>query len=244
MTSPTNPMRKIALTGGLLYLATFVASLPQLAFFADIIDKRDFVRGIGSTTPVLWGSLLEVVTAGAGIGTAVALYPMARRVSRTAALGFVASRVVEAALIIVGAVSLLSVVTLRADYAAATGAGRDALGVTAHALVSMRQWTFLLGPGVMSGVNACFLGYVMYRSRLVPRIIPTIGLIGAPVLLTSSVVTVLGGWGQVSTAGVLCGLPVAAWELSLGLWLTFKGFRSVPIASTVPAPGRDALLVG
>ena len=221
-----DPMRKVALAGGLLYLVTFAASIPQLALFADLVaDPAGFVRTPGSNTAVLWGSWLEVITALAGVGTAVALYPVTRRVSRTAAIGFVTSRVVEAAMILVGVLCVLSVVALRSDLAAAVGAQADALGVVGQALVEVRQWSFLVGPGLIPGVNALFLGYVMYRSRLVPRIIPTVGLLGAPLIMMSATVTMLGGWDQVSIAGSLCALPIALWEFSLGVWLTVKGFR-------------------
>ena len=238
----SNPMRRIALTGGLLYLLTFAASIPQLKLFSHVVDDPEgFITGHGSTTPLLWGNWLEVITALAGIGTAVVLYPVTRRVSRTAAIGFVTSRVVEACLIIVGVVSLLTVVTLRADLAGATGARADAVQVTGHALVQLRQWTFLLGPGIMPGINALFLGYVMYRSRLVPRVIPTVGLIGAPLILASATGTMFGLWDQVSIAGAALALPIAAWEFSLGLWLTVKGFRPSALAALDgPAATRPA----
>jgi hypothetical protein len=174
---------------------------------------------------VLWGSWLEVITAFSCVGTAVALYPVTRRVSRTAAIGFVSSRVVEAAMILVGVLCVLAVVSLRGDLAAAVGAEAEALGVVGQALIEVRQWSFLVGPGLIAGVNGLFLGYVMYRSRLVPRIIPAVGLVGAPLILLSSTVTIFGGWGQVSLTGSLCALPIALWELSLGVWLTVKGFR-------------------
>src|SRR5690349_9284585 len=215
---PTAPgrldsMRTVALAGGIAYLVSFAASIPQLALFADLVaDPAGFLRSPGGNTAVLWGSWLEIVTAAACIGTAVALYPITRRVSPTAAIGFVTSRVVEAALILVGVVCVLTVVTLRADLAGATGSQAAALTVTSEALVAMRQWTFLLGPGLMAGINALFLGSVLYRARLVPRIIPTIGLLGAPLILTSTTVTIFGGWDQLSTAGTLCALPVAVWE--------------------------------
>ncbi len=227
-----DPMRKVALAGGLLYLVTFAASIPQLALFADLVaDPGGFIRTPGSNTAVLWGSWLEVITALSGIGTAVALYPVTRRVSRTAAIGFVTSRVVEAAMILVGVLCVLAVVALRGDLAGAVGAQADALGVVGTALVEVRQWSFLVGPGLMAGINGLFLGYVMYRSRLVPRIIPTVGLIGAPLILMSASVTMLGGWGQVSVAGALCALPIALWEFSLGVWLTVKGFRSTTLTT-------------
>ena len=179
-----DPTRKVALAGGIAYLITFAASIPQLKLFADVVDDpTGYISGARSNTALLWGSWLEVVTAVACVGTAVALYPVTRRVSRTAAIGFVTSRVVEATLILVGVVSLLSVVTLQDQFAGATGAQAEALGVTGEALVAMRQWTFLLGPGLIAGINALFLGTALYRGRLVPRIIPTIGLIGAPIIL-------------------------------------------------------------
>lgn len=228
-----DPMRKVALAGGITYLITFAASIPQLALFADIVeDPTGYITSPGSNTAVLWGSWLEVVTAAACVGTAVALYPATRRVSRTAAIGFVTSRVVEATLIVVGVMSLLAVVTLQHRFAGATGAQADALGVTGEALVAMRQWTFLLGPGLVPGVNALLLGYVMYRARLVPRAIPAIGFVGAPLLLASATGTIFGAWDQVSAAGAAGALPIAVWEFSLGVYLTFKGFKTTPGATT------------
>jgi len=232
--------RKVALVAGLMYLLTFAASIPQLKLFSQIIhDPERFISGHGSTTPLLWGSWLEVITALSGIGTAVALYPITCRVSRSAAIGFVSSRITEAALIIVGVVSLLTVVTLRTDLAGATGARADALHVTGHALVQLRQWTFLLGPGVMAGINGLFLAYTMFKSQLVPRIIPTVGLIGAPLILASSTATMLGLWNQVSGPGAALGFPIAAWELTLGLWLTFKGFNTESLTTLGVAAATD-----
>jgi Domain of unknown function (DUF4386) len=241
-----SPMRKVALAAGVLYLITFAASIPQLKLFANVIDDpTGYITGAGSNTAVQWGSLLEIITAVAGVGTAIVLYPVTRRISRTAAIGFVTSRVVEATMILVGVLSLLSVVTLQHHFAGATGAQAEALGVTGAALVAMRQWTFLLGPGLMAGVNDLLLGYLMYRSRLVPRIIPIIGLVGAPIILLSDAATIFGGWTQVSTIGALCGLPVAAFEFSLGVWLTVKGFRSSAVKSldSSSVPTGDALPV-
>jgi hypothetical protein len=221
------PMRKVALAGGIAYLVTFAASFPQLQLFASLVaDPVGFLK-TGDTTPVLWGIWLEIVTAAACVGTAVALYPVTRRYSPTAAIGFVTSRVVEAVLILVGVVSLLTVVSLKTTHP-----GTEAV---AAALVTLRQWTFLVGPGLIPGVNALFLGYVMYRWRLVPRVIPAIGLIGAPLILASATGTLFGVWDQVSVLGGIGALPIAVWEFSLGVYLTVKGFRGA-----VAAPRPDA----
>jgi hypothetical protein len=215
-----------------LYLITFAASIPQLKLFKKLIDDPGaFVSGRTSTTPVLWGSLLEIVTAAAGIGTAVVLYTVNRRVSRTAAIGFVTTRVIEGALIVVGVMSVLSVVTLRSDFAGATGSQAESLRVTAQALVDARQWTFLLGPGILPAFNALFLGYAMYRSGLVPRVIPAVGLVGAPLLLISATSTIFGGWSQTSGTAFFFALPIAAWEFSLGVYLTFKGFKRTALTA-------------
>jgi len=244
--APTRPqmdlMRKVSLAGGIAYLVTFAASIPQLKLFADVIaDPTGYISTPVSNAAVQWGSVLEVLTAASGVATAVVLYPVMRRVSRTAAIGFVTSRVVEAALILVGVVSILSVLTLQQHFAGATGAQAQSLGVTGESLVAMRQWTFLLGPGVMAGVNDLLLGYLLYRSGLVGRVIPMIGLVGAPIILAGDTVTILGGWGQTSGPGLLCALPVAVFELSVGVYLTVKGFRPAAVAAldapSVPTHG-------
>ena len=242
-----DPTRKIALAGGIAYLVTFVASIPQLKLFADVIaDPAGYISNPGSTTAVQWGSVLEFVTAASAVATAVILYPVLKRVSRTAAMGFVTSRVVEAALILLGVVSILSVVTLQHQFAGATGAQGDALGMTGESLVAMRQWTFLFGPGVMAGVNDLLLGYILYKSGLVGRVIPVIGLVGAPIILLSDTAVILGVWGQTSSAGLLSALPVAVFEFSVGVYLTVKGFRRSALAALDAPSGstRDAVPVG
>jgi len=237
------PTRKIALAAGVAYLVTFAASIPQLKLFAEVIaDPAGYISHPVSNAAVQWGSVLEFLTAASGVATAVLLYPVARRVSRSAAIGFVASRVVEAALILVGVVALLSVVTLQQHFADATGAQAQALGVTGEALVALRQWTFLLGPGVMAGVNDLLLGYILYRSGLVGRIIPIIGLVGGPLILLSDLATILGVWGQVSLPGLVFALPVAVFEFSVGVHLTVKGFRSASLAALDAAPSGSTPL--
>jgi hypothetical protein len=229
------PTRKVALAGGVLYLITFAASIPAFGLYADVLNHPDYITTRGSNTPLMWGAWLELLTAVACIGTAVALYPVTKRVSQTAALGFVTSRVVEATLIVVGVLSLLSVVTLREDLAGVTGAQATSLVTTGQALVAVHDWTFLLGPGLLPGINALCLGYILYRSRLVPRIIPAIGLVGAPLILASATGTIFGAWDQISAAGAVGALPIAVWEFSLGVWLTVKGFKPTALTSDTPS---------
>ena len=225
---PMNSMRKTALVAGVFYLITFI-SIPTLALYGPVKNHRDWILSSGTHTGVLVGAFLEVIVALAGIGTAVTLYPVVKRQNEGVALGFVAARVLEAAMIFTGVISLLSLVTLR--QGGATGADAAALVTAGASHVAVYNWTFLLGQSLMPGINALLLGSVMYRSRLVPRVIPALGLIGAPLLICTVIATVFGGFKLGSPE--LAAFPVAAWELSLGVWLVVKGFRPSPITTDV-----------
>jgi hypothetical protein len=206
-----------------------------------VLHHADYVTGGGQDTRVLWGCLLDCVNALTAVGSAVALYPVVKRQNQSMALGFVTSRLIEAAVIMIGVVSLLAVVTMRQDFAGSAGGDAASLTVTANALVDVRNWTFLFGPTLMPALNAILLGTLLYRSRLVPRIMPTVGLIGAPLLLASVVAIFFGFTDQVSASSGILTLPVAAWELSVGLWMTFKGFSpSSPVLPTLMAEDQQA----
>ena len=228
----TDPMRQTAFLGGLLYVITFAASIPAAFYFlAPVLDNPDYVLGSGSDGRVITGGLLDVVTALAGAGAAVVLFPVVRRQNRTLALGFVTSRLLEAAIIIVGVVSLLAIVTLRKDFAGAPGADTDSLSTTAASLVAVRDFTFQLGPGFMASVNALLLGSLMYRSGLVPRVIPLMGLIGVPLHLAAKITTVYGVNDDSTLWSGIALAPIFFWELSLGIYLVVRGFRPAAVAA-------------
>jgi hypothetical protein len=187
-----------------------------------VLTDPNYIISTGNDSQVILGAFLDIITALAGIGTAVALFSVVKRQHEGLAIGFVASRGFEAAVIAVGVVSVLSVVTLRQP--GATGVEATSLVIAGQALVAVKDWTFMIGPG-MAGLNALLLGTLMYRSRLVPRIIPTLGLIGAPLYLSAQIGTMFG-LNETTTVWSGVGLlPIFVWELSLGLWMTFKGFR-------------------
>ena len=238
--APMDSMRKTALVAGLLYLITFI-SIPSLALYAPVKTDPDFIIGAGATTPILVGGFLEIIVALAGIGTALALFSVVKRQHEGFALGFVATRIFEAGVIAVGVLSLLSVVTLQQP--GATGAQATSLVTLGGGLVSTYNWSFLLGQSLMPGLNALMIGTLMYRSGLVPRGIPALGLIGAPILITATIATLFGVLEQYSAVPVLAAVPIGVWELSLGLWLTFKGFKaSAPLM--IAAADRTGTLDG
>lgn len=220
-------LRRAALIAGAAYIATFVFSIPvKFGLWVDVLDKPDFILGAGSSRGVPLGALFEILTALFGVATAVALYPVARRTSERSALSFVTTRVMEAVVIFVGVFAIMTVYTLRHDVAGTAGADGASLLTVGRTLVAVHDWTFLVGPGLMASLNALAIGSVMYRSRLIPRWIPTLGLIGAPLLLASTTATLFGAWDQISTPAALLTLPIAVWEFSFGVYMAVRGFRT------------------
>jgi hypothetical protein len=236
--------RRLALAAGVFYLLTFATSIPAFFLYEPVLT--DPIRG-GNDTLVTLGAFLEFLCALAGIGTAVAAYPVIRRQSEAASLGFVTTRIFEAAVMIIGVIALIAIVSLRQDGAATVAIGQ--------ALVAVRNLTADLGPGFVPALNALCFGYALYRSRLVPRIIPTLGLIGAPLLLASVTGRIFGLHADQSVFAAIALAPIFFWELSVGVWMTFKGFRPSALAalgfdaaeagrSTGPAPSRKAVADG
>ena len=218
---------------GILYLVTIVASIPAVFLLDPVLTDPTYIVGDGADTQVVLGCLLDLVNALACIGTAVALYSIVKLEHEGFALGFVTTRMFEAAVIVIGIVCLLAIVALRQEGAAGTSEG--GLVAVGRGLVAVRDATFLLGPGLMQAFNAFLLGTLMYRSRLVPRPIPIMGLVGAPLLLSSSLGIMFGVNTATSPWAAIATLPILLWELSLGLWMTFKGFD--PAAPILAGPG-------
>jgi hypothetical protein len=218
-----NPLRQTALVAGALYLLTFV-SIPTLGLYGAIHDPT-YIVGPGPDNPVLIGALLEIVVALAGIGTAVALYPVLKNQNQAMALGLVGSRVLEASTMFAGVAFLLAVVSLRQ-----AGVGADMMG-TGRALVTLYDRMFLVGQSFLPAVNDLLLGFLLYQSRLVPRLLPLIGIVGAPLLLASYSAVLFGFIGQRDPLAALAALPVALFEFSLGVWLVVRGFTRSPIPS-------------
>jgi len=240
--TPMSPMRKAALIAGVAYIASFVFSIPvKFGLWTDVLNEPNFILGDGSASGVPLGAAFEILTGLSGIVSAVALYTIAKRYSHRAALGFVTTRLLEAAVIFIGVLSIMSVYTLRQDVAGLPGADTGSLLTTGHALVALHDWTFLFGPGLMPVLNALLIGSVMYRSRLLPRWIPTLGLIGGPLLLVSTTATLFGLWDQVSAPAAILTIPLAIWEFSFGIYMTFWGFKRTAVSEESFAPVNSAI---
>jgi hypothetical protein len=209
---------------GVLYLITFVTSIPALLLYETVLrHPASYIAGAGHDKQVLFGALLELLLIVANIGTAVVIFPIVRRVNEELALGYVTARLFECMFILVGIVSMLAIITLRQQAAGA------AEGTVAYTLAATKDWTFLLGPGwVVGWGNGLMLGYLMYKSGLVPRRWCWLGLIGGPLIIITGTAVMFTGNNPTHSLHSLQSIltiPEFAWELFLGVYCTIWGFR-------------------
>jgi len=221
-----NPTRKIALITGVAFIVTFVASIPAaFYFYSPVLDHADYILGAGADTRIGWGAVLEVILVVANVATAVVLFPVVKRQNESVALGYVAARTFESAMIAVGIIAVLAVVTMRQELAGAAASSASSAGL-GQSLVAIHDWTFLLGPGILPGIgNGLLLGYLMYRSELVPKGMAALGMIAGTLLIASAIPILLGVYEAGSAPQVVATAPEFIWEAFLGIYLTFKGFR-------------------
>jgi hypothetical protein len=221
--------QKLARIAGVFFILTFVTSIPALLLYDPVLNDAEYILGAGADTRIQLGAFLEILLAITGIGTAVVLFPVLRWQSEAIALGYVATRIMESAIIVVGIVSVLSVLTLQQDAGGAGAANAGSLTDTGRSLVAIHDWTFLIGPGLCAGLgNGLLLGYLLLKSGLVPRPMALIGVFGGPLCFLSGIGVLFGLYEDVSGVKFLLTFPEIVWEASLAIYLTFKGFKAAP----------------
>jgi hypothetical protein len=235
--APMDPMRRISLWTGIFFIITYITSIPALLLFNSVLDDANYIVGAGNDNRLLVGVVLELILIIANIATAVVLFPVLKRQSEILAHGFVAARIMESAFIAVGILSILAIVTLRQDVAGTASADAGSLVIAGQSLVAIKDASFLLGPGFVVGVgNGLILGYLMLRSRLVPRPMAILGLIGGALICVAGIAMAVGVLELGSPLQMLASAPEFFWELSLGIWLIVKGFSPSRIAPATSAP--------
>ena len=232
--------RKVSLITGVAFLITFAASIPAaFYFYAPMLDNADYILGAGADTRIGWGAVLEVILVVANVATAVALFPVVKRQNEGLALGYVAARTFESAMIAVGLIAMMAVVTMRQELAGAAASAASSVGL-GQSLVAIHDWTFLLGPGMVGIWNGLLLGYLMYRSELVPKGMAVLGMVAGTLLIASSIPILLGVYEAGSAPQVIATAPEFVWELFLGIYLTFWGFRKAGLRKLGFETGESA----
>jgi hypothetical protein len=223
-----HPTRKASLVFGLFFAGTFIFSIPALLFYDPVLNNPHYILSGGFDTRISMGALFEILLAICNIATAIVLFPLVRRVKETVALGYVASRIVESVIILMGVISLMSIVTLRGSFV--PGGETDTLTMAGRALLAFHDWTFLLGPQFCAGFgNGLLLGYLMYRSGLVPRGMALLGLVGGPLAFIGGVLVLFDALQPMSAGLIALTVLEIAWELSLTVYAIVRGFRPSPV---------------
>ncbi|MDX9726899.1 MAG: DUF4386 domain-containing protein [Bacteroidales bacterium] len=223
-----NPIRKTSLIFGLFFAGTFIFSIPALFFYDHVLHDANYILGGGFDRSISMGALFEILLAICNIATAIIIFPVVKRFNESVSLGYVASRIVESVLILSGVISLMAIVTLRAGYI--PGGDTLSLSMAGKGLLAFHDWTFLLGPQFCSGFgNGMLLGYLMYRSELVPRRMALFGLIGGPLAFMGGVLVLFDVLKPMSTGLFALTITEIAWELSITIYALVKGFKPSPL---------------
>src|SRR4051794_34352407 len=221
--------RRTARIAGWLMASTFLTSiLAALILYDPVLNDTNYILGAGDDARVTLGALLEIFLMIGNVGTAVVMFPILRRYSETLSLSYVASRTIESTIIGVGAISLLSVVTLRDDLASSIGSNGTSLDIAGRTLVAIHDWTFLLGPGFCVGVNGILLGWLMYRTGLMPPRLAMLGVIGGPLIFLSAIAGLFDGYDPNGPDGPFP-LPAAAFQAALAIYPVARGLPPAPV---------------
>ncbi len=221
--------RKSALAVGVLFILTFITSIGAVFAYGPVLSDPNYITGAGAgaDSGVFFGAFLELMLIVTNIGCAIVLFPILKRQNEALSLGYVGARIVECTFILVGLLTLLTIVTLRQT---AGGADAGTLTTIGKSLLAIHNWTFLLGPGFADGIGTgMILGYLMYKSGLVGRRMALVGLIGGTMLATSGVAVLLGVIPQGGAVQGILTIPEVIWEAFLGLYLLFKDFKPSPV---------------
>jgi len=228
-----NSNRDIAIVVGVLYILAAVTAIIGFALYQPILSDPDYiVKGSASERQIIWGAFNELILAFSVIGISVMMFPIINKENENIAIGYICFRLLEAILIIIGIISLLSIVTLSQEYGKAMAPNASAYLIIGKLLVTIHNWTFLLGPNLAMGPSTLMMSYFLYDSKLVPRIIAVMGLIGGSLILACALLVMFGVFLQVSAWGAILAIPVFAYEISLAIWLIVKGFNSSIVYSS------------
>ena len=229
-----NANRDTAIIVGVLYILAAVTAIIGFALYQPILNNAEYIiKGSANETQIVWGAFNELILAFSVIGISVMMFPIINKENESLAIGYVCFRLLEAILIIIGIIGLLSIITLSQEYRTAVTPNASSYITAGKLLVTLHNWTFMLGPNLALGSSTLMMSYFLYDSKLVPRVISILGLAGGFLILVCALLVMFGVFLQVSEWGAILAIPVFAYEMSLAVWLIVKGFNSSLVYSSL-----------
>ncbi len=226
--------RRSAILIGIFFIVAAITSIIGLLLYAPLLNQADYlVAGAANANQIVFGALMELGLVTTAIGTAVMLFPILRQYSEPIALAHLCFRFLEAVVITIGIVSMLALLSISREFSSANAPDEQSYKVVGTALIAIHDWTFMLGPNFMLGLNTIMYSYIFYKTRLIPRAIASLGLIGSNLIFVAAILEMFGIIEQLSTWGALLAIPVALTELSLAIWLLAKGFNHSPSTGNI-----------
>ena len=227
-----NSNKKAARIVGVLFILAAVTAIIGLSLYDPILKGPDYLmKGSEHANQIILEAVMELILVISAVGTATTMFPFLKKYNETIALWHVCFRFIEAVIITIGVISVLSLLTLSKEYVAAGAPDIASYQASGIVLKAIHEWTFLLGPNFMLGLNTIMYSYIFYKSNLVPKFIPIIGMTGATLVFIAALLEMFGVIQQVSVWGAILSLPVAANEMILAVWLIVKGFNESALAT-------------
>ena len=217
---------------GILFIVAAVTAIIGLLLYDPILKGPDYLtNGSEHANQVVLGAIMELLLVVSAVGTATTMFPILRKYNETIALWHLCFRFLEAIIITVGIISVLSLLTLSREFVAAGAADTASYQASGILLKAIHDWTFLLGPLFMLGINTMMYSYIFFKTKLLPRFIPILGMTGATLVFINALLVMFGVIEQISTWGAILALPIAANEMILAVWLISKGFNKSALAN-------------
>lgn len=226
-----NSNKKAAKIVGILFILAAVSAVAGLLLYDPILNGPNYLmNGSEHANQVVLGALMELILVVSAVGTATIMFPILRKYNDTIALWHVCFRFLEAIIITIGVISVLSLLTLSQEFIALGSPDTTSFQTSGIVLHAIHDWTFLLGPNFMLGINTFMYSYIFYKTKLVPRFIPILGMTGATLIFICALFVMFGVFPQLSVWGAILAIPVAANEMILAVWLIVKGFNQTALA--------------
>lgn len=212
---------------GVFFIVAAIAAIIGLKLYDPVLRNPDYLSlGARNSNQIVWGAVCELILACTATGTAIMLFPYLKKFSESWGLGYVCFRMLEVVFILLGILSVLALLTLSNAYTITSAPAIDNFKTTGIILQSIHDWSFMLGPNFMLGINTFIYSYIFYKSKLVPEKIAVTGIAGAVLIFIASLLEMFGIILQMSVWGVLLAIPIFIYEMSLAYWLITKGFNS------------------